>query len=60
VLGGRDKMRDTRFKVMHKDEDLSLVTRDSGFTGSPLDLSDRHRLQSSRAHQFTSDSLIFL
>jgi type I restriction enzyme M protein len=29
VLGGRDKMRDTRFKVMHKDEDLSLVTRSS-------------------------------
>ncbi len=26
-MGGKDGMRDPRFKVMHKDEELSLVTR---------------------------------
>jgi type I restriction enzyme M protein len=29
ALGGKDKMRDPRFKVMHDDEELSLVTRSS-------------------------------
>jgi type I restriction enzyme M protein len=29
VLGGKDGMRDPRFKVMHKGEELSLVTRSS-------------------------------
>jgi type I restriction enzyme M protein len=29
ALGGKDKMRDLRFKVMHDDEELSLVTRSS-------------------------------
>ena len=29
AMGGKDKMRDPRFKVMHKDEELSLVTRSS-------------------------------
>jgi type I restriction enzyme M protein len=29
ALGGKDKMRDPRFKVMHRDEELSLVTRSS-------------------------------
>jgi type I restriction enzyme M protein len=28
-MGGKDGMRDPRFKVMHKDEELSLVTRSS-------------------------------
>ncbi len=29
ALGGKDKMRDPRFKVMHDGEELSLVTRSS-------------------------------
>jgi type I restriction enzyme M protein len=29
ALGGKDGMRDPRFKVMHRDEELSLVTRSS-------------------------------
>ncbi len=29
TMGGKDGMRDPRFKVMHKGEDLSLVTRSS-------------------------------
>jgi len=29
ALGGKDKMRDPRFKVMHEGEELSLVTRSS-------------------------------
>jgi type I restriction enzyme M protein len=29
TMGGKDGMRDPRFKVMHKDEELSLVTRSS-------------------------------
>lgn len=29
AMGGKDEMRDPRFKVMHKDEELSLVTRSS-------------------------------
>jgi type I restriction enzyme M protein len=29
AMGGKDGMRDPRFKVMHKGEDLSLVTRSS-------------------------------
>ena len=29
AMGGKDGMRDPRFKVMHKDEELSLVTRSS-------------------------------
>jgi len=29
AMGGKDGMRDARFKVMHKGEDLSLVTRSS-------------------------------
>jgi type I restriction enzyme M protein len=29
AMGGKDKMRDPRFKVIHKDEELSLVTRSS-------------------------------
>lgn len=29
AMGGKDGMRDLRFKVMHKDEELSLVTRSS-------------------------------
>jgi type I restriction enzyme M protein len=29
VMGGKDGMRDPRFKVMHKGEELSLVTRSS-------------------------------
>jgi type I restriction enzyme M protein len=29
AMGGKDEMRDPRFKVMHQDEELSLVTRSS-------------------------------
>lgn len=29
LMGGKDGIRDPRFKVMHKDEELSLVTRSS-------------------------------
>jgi type I restriction enzyme M protein len=29
AMGGKDRMRDPRFKVMHKGEELSLVTRSS-------------------------------
>ncbi|MGH8046541.1 MAG: type I restriction-modification system subunit M [Chthoniobacterales bacterium] len=29
AMGGKDAMRDPRFKVMHRDEELSLVTRSS-------------------------------
>ena len=29
AMGGKDGMRDPRFKVMHQDEELSLVTRSS-------------------------------
>jgi type I restriction enzyme M protein len=29
LMGGKDGLRDPRFKVMHKDEELSLVTRTS-------------------------------
>jgi type I restriction enzyme M protein len=29
AMGGKDGMRDPRFKVMHKGEELSLVTRSS-------------------------------
>jgi type I restriction enzyme M protein len=29
AMGGKEGMRDTRFKVMHEDEELSLVTRSS-------------------------------
>lgn len=29
AMGGKDSMRDPRFKVMHRDEQLSLVTRSS-------------------------------
>lgn len=29
AMGGKDGMRDPRFKVMHRDEELSLVTRSS-------------------------------
>jgi type I restriction enzyme M protein len=29
AMGGKDAMRDLRFKVMHRDEELSLVTRTS-------------------------------
>jgi len=29
VMGGKEKMRDPRFKVMHKDEEMSLLTRSS-------------------------------
>jgi type I restriction enzyme M protein len=29
AMGGKEKMRDPRFKVMHNDEELSLVTRSS-------------------------------
>ena len=29
AMGGKDGMRDPRFKVMHKGEEMSLVTRSS-------------------------------
>ena len=34
AMGGKDGMRDPRFKVMHEGEELSLVTR----SRSPSDL----------------------